>query len=448
MTTELEAQIEQWRSYVQRQQAIASTDVDEMDGHLRDQVADLISSGLSEDEAFLVAVKRMGRLDDISREFAREHSERLWKQLVLSGADDEGSPGASGIGSALAFAVAAAVAVRVAMELLPDAVLARNISLIVLPFITGYFAWTRRSMAAALAGITTFGLGALALNLYPWMTATGAAESTTEILAATHLPIVLWIAVGVAYVGSDWRSHARRMDFIRFTGEWVVYIALLALGGIALTGLTIGAFSALDVGSEDVIASWIVPLGAAGATVVAAWLVEAKQAVVENIAPVLTKVFTPLTVAMLVAVLVGFVAKFTLIDVDRGLLILMDLVLVLVLGLILYAISARDPLQEAGWFDRLQVVLLLAALAADAVMLVTMVARIADAGFTANKVAALGVNLVLLVNLAWSTRLAIGFVRGRTPFATLERWQTTYLPVYGLWAAFVVLALPPIFGFA
>ena len=46
--------------------------------------------GLRADEAFLVAVKRMGSLDDLSREFAREHSERLWKQLVLTG--ETGSP--------------------------------------------------------------------------------------------------------------------------------------------------------------------------------------------------------------------------------------------------------------------------------------------------------------------------------------------------------------------
>ena len=32
--------------------------------------------------------------------------------------------------------------------------------------------------------------------------------------------------------------------------------------------------------------------------------------------------------------------------------------------------------------------------------------------------------------------------------ARLERWQTGYLPVYGIWAALVALVLPPIFGFS
>ena len=53
--------------------------------------------------------------------------------------------------------------------------------------------------------------------------------------------------------------------------------------------------------------------------------------------------FTPLTIVMLIALLAGFAATRSIVDVDRNLLILMDLILVLVLGLLLYAISARDP---------------------------------------------------------------------------------------------------------
>ena len=58
--------------------------MEELEGHLRDQLAALTEAGLAGDEAFLVAVKRMGSLDALSREFAREHSERLWKQLVMA----------------------------------------------------------------------------------------------------------------------------------------------------------------------------------------------------------------------------------------------------------------------------------------------------------------------------------------------------------------------------
>jgi hypothetical protein len=241
------------------------------------------------------------------------------------------------------------------------------------------------------------------------------------------------------------------MDFIRYTGEWVVYLALLGLGGMVLTMLTFGSFDTLDVDIEPVMANWILPCGAAGAVIIAGWLVEAKQNVVENIAPVLTRVFTPLTVVMLTALLVALsftvVQNRSVIDVDRDLLILVDLILVLVLGLLLYAISARDPLEKPGLFDRLQLALVIAALAVDAVMLATMLTRIAEFGATPNKVAALGLNIVLLVNLAWSARLSVQFLRGSQPFDALERWQTAYVPVYAVWAAAVVIILPPVFGF-
>jgi hypothetical protein len=77
----------------------------------------------------------------------------------------------------------------------------------------------------------------------------------------------------------------------------------------------------------------------------------------------------------------------------------------------------------------------------------SMIARIGDVGFTPNRTAALGLNLVLLVNLAGAAWLAARFIAGRNRFHRLERWQTTYLPVFALWAATVVIVLPPLFAF-
>ena len=81
------------------------------------------------------------------------------------------------------------------------------------------------------------------------------------------------------------------------------------------------------------------------------------------------------------------------------------------------------------------------------VVLVAIAARIAEFGFSPNKVAALGENLLLLVNLAWSAWLYARFLQGRGSFAALERWQTTYLPVYAVWAGLVVAVFPPLFGY-
>lgn len=446
--SDLEAQIDEWRAYTARHRVLRTADADELEDHLRDRIEDLVASGLSADEAFLVAVKRMGSLDAVTREFAREHSDRLWKQLVLTGPDGpDDQPGHRDLAVVLAVAAAAAVLVKLptlfGLDLETDAgFYARNLGLFATLPLAGLLAWRRGVGPGTLLAVGgLFALAAVGANAYRLDE-----ESSSFLLSTLHLPIALWLVVGVAYVGGDWRSGPRRMDFIRFSGEWFIYFVLIALGGGVLTGITAAAFSTIDVDLEVFLTQWLVPCGAAGAVVVAGWLVEAKQSVIENMAPVLTRVFTPLFVLTLLAFVGGLVATGTGIDVDRDVLILFDLVLVVVVGLLLYGISARDEGAAATLFDRLLMALVAAALVVDSLVLVAIVGRISDFGFSANKTAALGENLVLLGNLAVSAWLLLGFLRGRSRFARLEAWQTRYLTVYAAWAWFVVLVFPVLFG--
>jgi len=447
----LEEQIDQWRSYLRRRQAVHSVDVAELEDHLREQVTGLVDAGLAADEAFLVAVKRMGSLDALSREFAREHSDRLWKQLVVF-PSDSGEPRARSRSDAIvAFCVAVAAAVLIKVPALFGIPLddqhasfyLRNASLFVLPLLTGYFVW-KRGLAPGTRPwlVLAFVAAAVFANVYPF-----APTFYTGALTTLHLPIALWLIVGIAYAGGRWSQVAGRMDFVRFSGELFIYYVLIALGGGVLTAFMALIFEAIGVDVEPFFQSWWVPCGAAGALVVASWLVEAKQSVIENMAPVLTRLFTPLFAAVLVTFLATVVWTGRGIDIQRNVLIAFDLLLGVVLGLLLYSVSARDPRSPAGAFDVLQVVLVVSALLADAVALWAIAGRITEFGFTPNRVAALGENVILLVNLAWSAVLYVRFLRGRGSFTELERWQTNYLPVYALWAAIVVIVFPPVFGY-
>ena len=447
----LEEQIAQWRAYLRRRQAVHGPDVEELEGHLRDQLVALIDSGLAGDEAFLVAVKRMGSLDALSREFARAHSERLWKQLVIApdAADESNAPRAE-ILVVLGLSVAAAVAVKVpALFGLPlggdgtAPFYARNASLFVLPLLTVYFLWKRGSdVVGGLWLALLFAAGAALANVYSFRTG-----SDTEKLTALHLPIALWLAVGLAYVRMRWFADGGRMNFVRFSGELAIYYVLIALGGGVLTAFTAMMFRAIEVNPEWFIGGWLVPCGAAGAVIIGSWLVEAKQSVVENMAPVLTRLFTPLFTVLLLAFLATMAWTGSPINVKREVLIGFDLLLAVVVGLVLYAASARDPQAPADFFDGLQLLLVVSALVVDGVALAAIAARISEFGFTPNRVAALGENLILLVNLAWSAWLYASFLRHRSPFAVLERWQIAYLPVYSVWAALVVVVFPPAFGY-
>lgn len=444
----LEEQIAQWREYVRRRQALHGPDAEELEGHLRDQLAALIEAGLAADEAFLVAVKRMGSLDTLSREFARAHSERLWKQLVLApdSADEPANTAGAETLVVLILAVAAALAIKAPALFglrIDNPFYARNASLFVMPLLALYFLWKRGSgLLCGLWLALPFVAGAVFANAFPFRK-----SSDTQVLTALHLPIALWLAVGFAYLRSRWFANDGRMNFVRFSGELVIYYVLIGLGGGVLTGFTLMMFRAIDMNAQWLARGWLIPCGAMAAVIIGAWLVEAKQSVIENMAPVLTRLFTPLFTVLLLVFLATMAWTGRPINVQREVLIGFDLLLVLVVGLVLYAASAREPQAQPDLFDGLQLLLVVSALVVDGIALAAIAARISELGFTPNRVAALGENLILLVNLVWSAWLYAGFLRHRSSFAALERWQIGYLPVYSVWAAVVVVIFPPLFGY-
>ena len=469
----MESLIAEWRTYLRRREANHALDADEYEGRLRDHIAALRDAGLADDEAFLIAVRRVGETDEASREFASEHFGRLWEQPVSEpvgegeserpqpiweralallvpdpAAGDDGRPALIEFVVVLGLAVAAGLAIKVpevfGYRLIDgDAVYARNLSLFVLPMLAGYFVWKRGlSRRASLWFVLPFVAAAVFANIFPFER-----DAHTELLTALHLPLALWLAVGFAYVGGRWRSVERRTDFVRFTGELFIYYVLIALGGGVFSLLTWGMFEAIDLDVGDFIVEWLLPCGAMGAVLVAGWLVERRQSVMQNIAPMLSRVFTPLFAVMLPIFLAAMVLTGEWIDMDRDMLIGFDIMLALVLGLLLFSVSARDPHARPGFFDALQLLLVMAVIVADLIALSAIAGRISEFGFTPNRTAAVGGNLVLLGNLAWSAWLFARILSGRGEFSTLVRWQANYLPVYAVWAAVVVVVFPPLFGY-
>ncbi|MEP6481563.1 MAG: permease prefix domain 1-containing protein [Rhodoglobus sp.] len=444
---ELDTDIALWRTSIMKGRAVDDGDADELESHLREQLAELKKAGLTDSEAFQIAVQRLGKADQLTAEFAREHGERLWKQLAMSASPEptDRRP----LVKMIVFALIAAVAMRVGWFLAstPTAMapwFLRDLSLFVLPVLFVYLArqrrMPRRTLIAAAAAIVA--LAALA-TLYPFTP-----DGQTTYLVGIHLPVLLWFIVGIAYLGGIRTPARRRMEFVRFTGEFAIYLVLLILGGGVLTGLTVMVLNPIVPGAVDDVLIWVVPSGGAAAVIVAAWLVEAKKSVIENLAPVLAAVFTPLFAVMLgvaaIVYAVGGIGR----NFDRNLLTGFDILLIIVLGLVLYALSARDTSKPAGALDVVRLVAISAALLVDLLVLWSMVARVVEYGFTPNRAAALGLNLILVINLAVTAWLFGRMLARRTTAEPLERWQTQYLPVFGAWAALVVVVLPLLFAFS
>jgi hypothetical protein len=445
----LDSRIAHWRSVVGRGAAVEADDLDELESHLREQAAELVAAGLDEEEAFLIAVKRLGQVDALTAEFAREHSDRLWKQLVL--APEETGDRRRGVIPLVAFALTAAILIqlgRFGAELSADTGSAswflRDLGLFVLPVLIGYLVYLRRvplRPALVLAGLVV--ALAVVVTVFPFTD-----DAATGILVGIHLPVVLWFLVGLAYVGPDWRSPARRMDFIRFSGEWAIYLVLIVLGGGVLYGLTSLIVDPIAPQLNEQLPLWLLPSGGAAAVVVAAWLVEAKKSVIENIAPVLTAIFTPLFAVMLVVASIGYVALGVGREFDRDLMTVFDVLLLVVLGLVLYGLSARVESRSSRVMDVIRLAAVLAALLLDILVLSSMLARVGELGLTPNRAVALGLNILLVVNLLGAAVLAVRALAGRVPASHLERWQTGYLPVFAGWTLAVVVIAPVVFGFA
>ncbi|MGB3910549.1 MAG: permease prefix domain 1-containing protein [Pseudolysinimonas sp.] len=449
-----ETWIAEWRAALERGGAVDAPDADELEGHLRDQIAELETAGLTGEEAFQIAVGRLGKVDQLTAEYAREHGDRMWKQLITPVTVERGRHSILTMLGFAALAAAIMLAARLGAGTSDSEVFlfnepisswfVRDLGLFVLPVLAAYFAMLRRvpwRRVLVLAGVVA--VLALAANLFPFEPG-----SASDQLIWIHLPVALWFVVGIAYAGRETLSSSRRMDVIRFSGEWAIYYALIALGGFVLLILTVLVLAPISSELIDELVIWALPAGAAGAVVVAAWLVEAKKSIVENLAPVLTAIFTPLFAAMLIIATVAYSTTSLVSNFDRDLLAVFDILLLVVLGLVVYGISARPATSGAGVMDVIRLVAVVAAIALDILVLIAMFGRVGDLGFTVNRAAALGLNLVLLVNLVGTAWFTGRLLAGRDRPVHLERWQTGYLPVFLAWVLVVILVLPPVFGFA
>ena len=142
----------------------------------------------------------------------------------------------------------------------PDLFYARNLSLFVLPQLAGYFAWKRGLAVGIWVGLALLFAGAAVVaDIFPF--ATG---SATGVLTALHLPIALWLVVGLTYVGGRWFGGSARMDFVRFSGELFIYYVLIALGGGVVTAFTVMMFNAIGMDARWLGQGWLIPCGAMG----------------------------------------------------------------------------------------------------------------------------------------------------------------------------------------
>ena len=267
------------------------------------------------------------------------------------------------------------------------------------------------------------------------------------VMALIHLPIALWCYLGLAFLGDSWRDARARIRFLRYNGELVILTSVVGLSGMVLSGLTLALFQLIDLSIEEWYFSNVGIFCAVAVPVGATYLFDAVFNRHIAIAPVLAHVFAPLFLIMIVTYLVVALAEGANPFIDRSSLITFNGLLLLVLGISIFSLVERKTGADVGLVDYINLALVSLTLVINVIALSAILFRIASFGFTPNRVAVLGVNVIALVHLAWILVTYIRLVRRKIRPDAMDRVVGNYLPVYSAWAAVVAFLLPAVFRF-
>lgn len=319
----------------------------------------------------------------------------------------------------------------------------RNISFIIFPIITLFFAWKKKCTPKT--NLVLFGLTGLS---WVYINALPNTESDTLILACIHLPIVLWGILGAAYSGQNPGNWNNRLNYLRFNGEAAVMAVLLGITGGLLTGITLGLFNLIGVKIEEFYFSYVVTFGLPAIAILAAYLTHSNPELVNKVSPVIAKIFSPLVLIMLIiylgAILITGKDPYN----DREFLLIFNLLLIGVMGLIFFSVAEHSTKEKKGSGLWILFSLSLITVFVNSLALSAIVFRISEWGITPNRLAVLGSNILMLIHL-----LKVAFILYRSNIkgsvlTEVGKSIVNYLPVYFLWAFIVVFLFPILFGFS
>jgi hypothetical protein len=324
-----------------------------------------------------------------------------------------------------------------------DVYLSRNAPAIVLLALASYFLLSRPAHRTSwLRVLIPAGLALLFINLIPART-----RSDTIVMACLHLPLFMWSLAGLAYVGPRWRATGNRMNYLRFNGELLIQTALVLLGGMVLTALTLALFSLIKLHIEEWYFRNVVLYGSVASPLVGALILDRLLAGRVKLAPMLARIFAPLFLITVLTYLVAMVVQQRSPFTDREFLITFNGLLLIVLTLSILVIAERPQHARLGFFDVVSIGLVLATLVIDIIALSAIVFRLSSYGFTPNRIAVLGANLIAFGHLAGILVHYVRLATGRSTAERLEGWIANYLPVYTAWSLIVTVVMPLAYRF-
>ena len=319
----------------------------------------------------------------------------------------------------------------------------RNISFIVFPLLSAYFIWKQKlAFKQYLFPLLAFIVAAVYINLLPTNK-----ESSSIMLAFIHLPIFLWTIFGYSFLGVNIKSSQSRIGFLRYNGDLVVISGILLLSTVLFSAITVNLFDLIGINIEIFYFQNIMIWGIAAIPIVATYLIQTNAQLINKVSPIIAKIFTPLVFINLFIYLSAMVYTKKYPYQDRNVLLLFNVLLMGVMALILFSIAEAGKATKNKFSLVILFGLSALTLIVNAIALSAIVYRINEFGFSANRIAVLGGNLLIFINLVLvSHKLFLTSFKNGT-IEEIEESIAGYLPIYAIWTGLITFLVPLLFQF-
>jgi hypothetical protein len=319
----------------------------------------------------------------------------------------------------------------------------KNAAIIIFLGLTIYLIWTNRifELKRLALILLTFLILTIYVNLLPPIS-----DSAVIVLVYIHLPLLMWCIFGLVFIDFNLEDKTRRIDYIRYNGDLAILVAIIAIAGGILTGITIGLFGAIGINIENFYMKNVVIVGIVSAPVVATFIIKNYTTLTNKIAPVIANIFSPLVLLTAIIYLVALAISGKSPYSDREFLLIFNIMLIGVMAVIVFSISETSNTGKQKFNELILFILSIITVIIDLIALSAIFYRLGTFGVTPNRLAVLGSNILILGNLVLII-IDLYKVNFRKALITqVELTISKYLPVYAIWILFVIIGFPLIFG--
>ncbi len=314
---------------------------------------------------------------------------------------------------------------------------------------------SRKNATRALAlGLGLLAAAAYATLLTPGLQPVWIADQYT-ILAAIHIPLLCWLAIGIGVLGFK-SSTSDRFAFLIKSIEVMITAGLFLIAGMAFGGITVGMFAALNIELPDIWLRLIIAGGFGLLPILAVATVydpntspeeqDFEQGLSKFIATMM-RLLLPLTLGVLVIYIFVIPFNFLAPYGSRDVLIVYNLMLFAILGQLLGATPVRGEALSPGLQKWLRNGILFVAILAELVSVYAFSAtvyRTVMGSLTPNRLTIIGWNSINIGILFWLIYRQIKDEREKW-VASLQSVFSLATNAYLVWGVFLLVAVPLLF---